>query len=61
MQWSGLLIETNHYRSLSKTLGPSPLSFSEAGQAVIYVMSQRCAGAVPSSYQAALTSQDSNL
>ena len=60
MQWSSLLIELITIDPFLKLWGPSPLSFSEAGQAVIYVISQRCAGAAPSNYQAALTSQDSN-
>ena len=60
MQWSGLLIELITTDPFLKLRGPSPLSFSEAGQAVIYIMSQCCAGAVPSSCQAAFTSQDSN-
>ena len=60
IQWSGLLIELITKDPFLKLWGPSPLSFSEAGQAVICDMSQRCAGAAPSSCQVALTSQDNN-
>ena len=60
MQWSGLLIELITTDPFLKLRGPSPLSFSEAGQAVICIMSQRYAGAAPSSCQAAFTSQDSS-